>query len=267
MKKGKLIIYWDYELKTGLDLSKIRKGDGTEDFKQSSFILKILKKKEIKTCFAVLGITCENGPLPYHAPEQIKQMVEDGHEVGSHTYNHERISTLSYQELKNTLLQSKEKIERITKKKCVSFVPPWNKPQYLFNSAIDFYPGTVIPRKSKLTKKQICLALKETGYQNYRVCPLTSRFNKFKLSTPYTFENILCIPNRLNNGFGINAKKIIDKAVKNKGLAVLYAHPQGLGLPGLENRTHFIRIMEYINKLEKNHKLESVLPANLKEHI
>ena len=109
MKKGRLIINWDYELQAGADASILGYKDGIEDYYQTEFILNFLKNyPQIKTCFAVLGRAAEQGNLPYHAPEQIKQMAEEGHEVGSHTYNHLRISTISYQELLRELIESKK---------------------------------------------------------------------------------------------------------------------------------------------------------------
>ncbi|MFX0133219.1 MAG: polysaccharide deacetylase family protein [Candidatus Hodarchaeota archaeon] len=263
MKKGNLIIYWDYELQKGGDTSNVGYNDGIEDYNQTEFILKYLKKHDIRTCFAILGHTAQKGELPYHAPEQIRQMAEEDHEVGSHTQNHKRISQISYSHLIYELQESKKNIEKITRTKCVSFVPPWDKPQYFFGQAIDFKPRTTIPKKSKLNHQQICLALRKTRYKTYRICPLTSRINPYKLSKPFKYTGIVNIPCRLSNGFGINAKKLVKKVVEKKGLAVIYAHPRGLVNPGAQNKVNFIDFIEYLFKLKENKKIQIILPNEI----
>jgi peptidoglycan/xylan/chitin deacetylase (PgdA/CDA1 family) len=263
MKKAKLIIYWDYELQKGADTSTLNYQDGIEDFNQTEFILQHLKKYDIKTCFAVLGHAAEKGSLPHHAPEQIRQIAEEGHEVGSHTYNHKRISRLTYLQLIKELKKSKDTIEKASKTKCTAFVAPWDKPQYLLRKAFDFRPPSLIPRMSKLNFNQICSALKITGYKTYRICPLTSRFNKFKLSLPFVNDNILSIPCRLSNGFGLDAKRLVKKAVENKGLAIIYAHPRGLAHEGPQNRRYFEDFIDYIKKQIDNHNLKVMVPQEL----
>jgi len=263
MKKAKLIIYWDYELQKGADISTLKYNDGIEDYKQTKFVLKFLKKYNIKTCFAVLGYAAEKGKLPHHAPEQIRHIAEEGHEVGSHTQNHKRISNLSYPQLIQELKQSKEIIEEVSKTKCTAFVSPWDKPQYFLRKAFDFKPNSLIPKTSKLNFNQICSALKTTGYKTYRICPLTSKFNKFKLSKPSINNSITCIPCRLSNGFGIEAKKLVKKAIEKKGLAVIYAHPRGLAHPGPQNRKYFIDFIEFVKRHIDNRQLEVILPRNL----
>ena len=263
--KGKLIIYWDYELQKGADTSTKGYCDGIEDYYQTDFVLKLLNKHKIKTCFAVLGYAAQKGDLPYHAPNQIRQMAEEGHEVGSHTQNHKRISTLNYTQLIDELRQSKENIEKVSKTKCVSFVPPWDKPQFFFNMPIDFKPNSSIPQLSRLSYNQICIALKKSGYKTYRVCPLTSRFNKFKLSNISMNKSITTIPCRISNGFTLEAKKIVQKAIKQKGLAVIYAHPRGLAHLGSQNKKYFENFISYINKQIENKKLKIVLPQEIAE--
>tara|TARA_Y100000310_G_scaffold329502_1_gene399497 strand:+ start:2555 stop:3370 length:816 start_codon:yes stop_codon:yes gene_type:complete len=265
MRKGKLIIYWDYELQQGADTSTLKYQDGIEDYHQTESILNQLKKHDLKTCFAVLGYAAEKGDLPYHAPQQIQQMAEAGHEVGSHTQNHQRISNLSYPQLLQELKQSKENIEKITRTKCTAFVPPWDKPQYFFSNGVDFKPGSFIPHFSKLNLNQICSALKTTGYLTYRVCPLTSRFTKFKLSKLFRKKNITCIPSRMGNGFDIQAKRLVKKAILNRGLAVVYAHPRGLAHPGPQNKVYFEDFIRFTSKLVADRKLEMILPQELTE--
>lgn len=262
-KKGKLIIYWDYELQQGADVSTKKYKDGTEDYHQTEFILNYLQDKPIPTCFAAVGITAEKGSLPYHAPQQLKKMTELGHEVGSHTYSHKRITRLNFKDLVEELQRSKRAIEKASGQKCTAFVPPWDKPQFFFNLAIDFKPGTSIPQRSTLSKEEILLALQQTGYKTYRTCPLTSRFAPFHLSKPKYSEGITEIPCRLSNGFSTEAKKLVKKAISQRSIAVIYAHPRGLAHPGPQHRDNFIEFIDFVQRQIERNKLDVVLPRDL----
>lgn len=52
-------------------------------------ILAILKEKQVRATFFVLGVNVE------HTPEILAQEVADGHEIGTHTYSHPSLSKLS----------------------------------------------------------------------------------------------------------------------------------------------------------------------------
>ena len=262
--KGKLILYWDYELQKGIDVSiQGNKSTGFEEYEQTKFILKLLKKYNIKTCFSILGCTAEKKCLPYSAPDQIKQMIRDGHEVGAHTYSHENISTLSYKELVDNLTRTKKQIESVTKTPCISFTPPWDKPQYLNLNlhGINISPDYRKFSFSKLSYKDICRALRETGYKTYRICPFS--IYKSRLSKPKIYNGIVCIPSIINNGFTTNHRKLVRKACDSGGLAVVYAHPKDLARPGPQNKKHFITFIDYVSKLVRNKKLEVILPYTL----
>ncbi|MBS3169518.1 polysaccharide deacetylase family protein [Candidatus Woesearchaeota archaeon] len=260
---GKLLIYWDYELQQGADVSTQKYKDGVEDYHQTEFILNYLQDKPIPTCFAVVGITAERGGLPYHAPQQLKKMAKLGHEVGSHTYSHKRITQLNFPELVAELQKSKQAIEKASGQKCTAFVPPWDKPQFFFNLAIDFKPGTIFPKNSILNKEKILHALRQTGYKTYRTCPLTSRFALFHLSKPKYSKGIIEIPCRLSNGFSTEAKKLVKKAISQRGIAVIYAHPRGLAHPGPQHKHKFIEFIDFVEKQIERKKLEVVLPHDL----
>jgi peptidoglycan/xylan/chitin deacetylase (PgdA/CDA1 family) len=261
--KGKLIIYWDYELQRGVDVGSLyKKVTGVHEYNETEFIISCLKKNEINTCFAVLGIAAEEGELPYHAPEQIKAMTEAGHEVGSHTYDHKRISLLTSEELVNELRISKEKIEKVTKQKCISFVPPWNKPQRFLGVDFDIYPGNYNFRLSRLTHSEICSALRECGYSTYRNC-YYNPFSKVRLSSISYSGGVQCIPQLLNASFDERAKRLVKKAIDQRGLAVVHGHPVRLGCSCPENRKYFIDFVRFITKYVEKRQLEVILPRDL----
>ncbi|NSW89513.1 MAG: delta-lactam-biosynthetic de-N-acetylase [Firmicutes bacterium] len=61
-------------------------------------ILDTLKENNVKTIFFVTGPYIEKNP------DLVKRMLDEGHQVGSHTVNHPSLPDLSYEELENELL-------------------------------------------------------------------------------------------------------------------------------------------------------------------
>lgn len=266
MTKGKLILYWDYELQRGCDTSMLREpfDGGQDDYEQTEFILHFLDKFEIKCCFAALGLVAEKGSLPYHARNQVRKISDMGHEIGAHTYNHKPISRMSYSQFKKDIMRTKEILESVTGKPCVSFVPPWDNPHYFLSlnlPGIDVYPSYRKFVLSRMTYANICKALREAGYKTYRVCSLTPFKNQ--LSQPFYYHGIRCIPSIIGNGFIEKHKKLVDKAVKTGGLAVVYGHPLGLAGDGPQNKKYFVDFVKYVYSLIRVGRLDVVLPRDL----
>ncbi len=68
-------------------------------------ILDILKEYEIKATFFVIGTNAEG------YPDLIRREIEDGHEIGNHTYTHTRIPTISNDELCREVLSCETAIK------------------------------------------------------------------------------------------------------------------------------------------------------------
>jgi peptidoglycan/xylan/chitin deacetylase (PgdA/CDA1 family) len=51
-------------------------------------LLKVLKDRRVKANFFLIGMRAEQ------SPETVKQIVEEGHEIGNHTYTHKRLTQL-----------------------------------------------------------------------------------------------------------------------------------------------------------------------------
>ncbi len=72
-------------------------------------ILDVLKKHEIKAAFFLVGHYLEE------EPELVKRMVEEGHIVGNHTYNHPDMSKISdVESFKKELISLEELYKQIT---------------------------------------------------------------------------------------------------------------------------------------------------------
>jgi peptidoglycan/xylan/chitin deacetylase (PgdA/CDA1 family) len=211
----------------------------------------------MKATFAVLGYAAKPGKLPYHAPWQIREIAVRGHEVASHTWEHEWIPDMTYDRLLDTLRRSKEQLEDTIGKSVISFAPPWNVPtRYLSKMALGLYDL----RRSKHPRIDIpilCRALQETGYKTARIAYETifqsiSRhlFRKITLrpTRAQWIENILCF--QVNgDGFENASVEIIRQAAKSSGLAVIYAHPHSLVAENDQNLQYFIPFLEVVHSL------------------
>ena len=272
IKKGKLLLYWDYELQRGADVS--RRGCqtwGKDDFYQTKFILDLLDKYEIKATFAALGFAALEGGLPYHAPEQIQEIAGCGHEIASHTWGNEWITKLSYDELKSTLSRSKKELESLTGRSVISFVPPWNAPtRYLHKAAFGFYDwrGKGIPRIDIPT---MCRALSETGYKTARIGyePLPHSLSRHilgriirKPDDRQLIEGVLCFKTN-NGGFSHISQQILQQAAEMGKIAVIFAHPHSLIADNNQNKRHFLSFLDIVSKLKMAGKLITTTPGEI----
>ena len=81
-------------------------------------ILEVLKKEGVKATFFVVGRMAEKYPF------LLKEICEEGHEVGIHTYSHPDLTRLSKEELLEELNKTRILIRKITGKDTYLFRPP-----------------------------------------------------------------------------------------------------------------------------------------------
>lgn len=82
-------------------------------------VLEILRKRNIKAIFFVLGLQAEK------YPELLKQIHAEGHEIGNHSYNHKNLAQLSEEQLKLQIEKTNSIIEKITGQKPEFLRPPY----------------------------------------------------------------------------------------------------------------------------------------------
>ncbi|MBX0507865.1 polysaccharide deacetylase [Campylobacter coli] len=82
-------------------------------------LLKLFKKYNIPATWFAPGHSIET------FPEQIKMIVDAGHEIGAHGYSHENPIAMSAKQEEDVLLKSIELIEKISGKKPSGYVAPW----------------------------------------------------------------------------------------------------------------------------------------------
>lgn len=109
--------------------------DGFEDFYHN--VLPIIRRYNISvSIFPVTGAIGKTSQWDVFSTkkhlteEQLREIAQDGHEIGSHTVSHCDLQMLSKKEMKTELSQSKKTLERILDKKINTLSFPlgsWNK--------------------------------------------------------------------------------------------------------------------------------------------
>ena len=87
--------------------------------KYTNEILDILKEYNIKATFFVLGLHAEK------YPDVIKRIVEEGHEIGNHSYSHLDMKKSTKKLIKSELERTQNIVYSITNKKPNVFRPPY----------------------------------------------------------------------------------------------------------------------------------------------
>jgi peptidoglycan/xylan/chitin deacetylase (PgdA/CDA1 family) len=82
-------------------------------------VLEILRQRHIRAIFFVLGLQAAK------YPELIKQIHDDGHLIGNHSYSHKNLAQLSEAGIKDELIRTSDLIESITGKRPEYMRPPY----------------------------------------------------------------------------------------------------------------------------------------------
>lgn len=94
--------------------------DDGPDPKWTPYILDILKQRNLKATFFIVGSQAEANP------GLIKRIVKEGHELGNHTYTHANLAESSNQKTTLELNATQRLIESLTGRSLTLFRPPYN---------------------------------------------------------------------------------------------------------------------------------------------
>ena len=101
-------------------------------------LLRILRERNIKTTFFLVGIWVDK------YPEKVEQIAAEGHEIGNHSTSHPHMSKLSPEQIKKELEITQKKIEDIAGDRAVKlFRPPfgdYNDTLILTCRELGYYP-------------------------------------------------------------------------------------------------------------------------------
>ncbi|MBM7624868.1 polysaccharide deacetylase family protein [Sporohalobacter salinus] len=82
-------------------------------------ILKILKKYNVKATFFLLGKQVQK------YPQVTKQIINEGHAIGNHTWSHPDLTKLNEEEIKEEILATEKEIKEITDRTTNLIRPPY----------------------------------------------------------------------------------------------------------------------------------------------
>ncbi len=102
-------------------------GDSPSDIQRGVFasevgsirLLKLFKKYNLTTTFFIPGHSLES------FPDQVKQIVDAGHEIGAHGYLHENPVAMTPSQEEDVLAKCVDLIEKFSGKKPRGYVAPW----------------------------------------------------------------------------------------------------------------------------------------------
>lgn len=129
--------YGSYQIQANYFLKSVNRGkaksvaltfDDGPDPETTPQILDILKRNEIKATFFVIGKKAEQ------YPELLRQMDEEGHVIGNHSYSHSfAIGFFSTKRLSQDMHRCSEAIQRVIGKMPLFFRPPFGvtNPRYV----------------------------------------------------------------------------------------------------------------------------------------
>jgi peptidoglycan/xylan/chitin deacetylase (PgdA/CDA1 family) len=81
-------------------------------------ILKLLKKYDLKACFFIPGGTIEE------YPDMVKQVFDEGHEIGFHSYGHVNPADLTYEQQKEDFEKGLELFQKVFKTRPYGYRSP-----------------------------------------------------------------------------------------------------------------------------------------------
>ena len=273
-----LLFFWDYDTQWGADRSRTPGGAkawGYLEFENTDRLLDLHAQYDIKACFAVVGAAALPGEHPYHDPQQIKHIYTAGHEIASHSFKHEWLPALNPDQLRGTLSESKETLERCIGAEVISFVPPFDMPMdYPQALSFNLTERREVRGKPRTDLVRLCEALRETGYQfcrvNYRpfYIRLLEKLTKRRIGDrPSHLAHIAGLHTLRTNtppGFAEITLNLLEKFSLQPGNIIVYGHPHHLSKASSpESEAYLIPVFEKINQLRVEKGLQIKTPRDL----
>ena len=195
-------------------------------------LLDLFEKHEVKATFFVLGYLAEK------FPELIKNIYDKGHEIGSHSYSHPDLRTITKEQFEEDLVKSLKILEKITGEPVLGFRAPYfsvNRSNYwVFDVLRKYvkYDSSIFPVKTKL------YGVPEAPREIYH--PSQSDFTKIDQSQsflelpPSTYHILKNFNLPIAGGFFFRffpyffLKRGFEKLKKQKRPIIFYIHPKDL---------------------------------------
>lgn len=215
------------------------------------FILNLCKKFNARGTFFILASEAEK------KPQLVEKILEDGHEIGSHGYNHELIYKMDKDSFREDLRKSIEILKNITGEKPLSYrAPSWSVRtdiswffEVLREEGIR-YDSSIFPVKTFLFGDPLSPLHPFEIYGITEIPASAISFSGIRIPFGGGFSFRL---------FPLFLTEFFVKRVNRKGIpAMVYLHPREidpehprLALPLRERFIHYYNIRNTFKKLEK----------------
>lgn len=97
-------------------------------------LLKGLKERNVKATFFITGQNVEA------YPEIVKEIYEDGHLIGNHTYNHTQLTSGNAETFKQEIVKTNEVIKAVTGEDTIYIRPPYGSWDKEFEKELNMFP-------------------------------------------------------------------------------------------------------------------------------
>jgi peptidoglycan/xylan/chitin deacetylase (PgdA/CDA1 family) len=241
-----------------------------EEIQNVDFILQSARTFAVKMTFACLGFSAEPGHWPYHAPDQLRRIDLEGHEIASHSWRHEWFPYLEREQVVRSLRRSKLALETCLGKpgSVVGFVPPFNRPMsWLGRTAFSLGDRTWGRRFPGSDLGGLLKILQAEGYRWCRTTyvPLWNRLLRRGPRRSLSFAGkVLCVPHH-GSGFDESVLRMLRHTAASDGALFISGHPAALSRNGAESRERFEIFMRTVAEYQQQGKLKTCPAKTLVE--
>ncbi len=218
-------------------------------------ILELLKKTNNYATFFVLGSVAQK------YPNLIKEIEHQGHEIASHSFNHQLVYSLTETEFIKDTEKSLTILSKISRKPIIGYrAPSWsvsqNKTPWFWKSLSKLgfkYSSSLFPFKTFLYGDSSANPLPHLQQSILEIPP--SIFTIYKKNIPFSGGFYLRLfPTKI-------IKLFTQKLNNNKVIVNYYIHPREIDQkqPKLKNLTAFQYFIHYYNIKNTKNKLEELL--------
>jgi peptidoglycan/xylan/chitin deacetylase (PgdA/CDA1 family) len=272
-RPGKLLLYWDYDTQRGAEQS--RRGPqswGPLEQPNTARILELLAETGVRATFACVGYAAVSRDPAYDCRDQIRAIHAAGHEVASHSHEHEFLPALTRAQARETARVSREALEDLIGAPVVSFVPPFNRPMHYPRRGAWSWSERREVGRAHLSLPALCEVLAEVGYQTCRVSyrptwrtfvdRLTGREGDGPVE-PEVIAGLHCFRLNAGCGFAQSALERVREVAGRGGLAVVYGHPHSLTAQNSQSERWLRPFLKEVAALRQEGRLTDLLPRDL----
>jgi len=270
---GRLLIYWDYDTQRGAEQSRLGPQSwGPLERPNTARILEQLAEFEVRATFACVGYAAVSRDPVYDCRAQIQEIHAAGHEVASHSHEHEFLPALSPAPMRETARVCREALEQLIGAPVVSFVPPFNRPMHYPQRGAFSWTERRDAGPGHLSLPAVCDALAETGYRTCRISyraswrTLRDQITGRREDRPIVSEKIAgltCFRLNTDGGFNGSALDRIRQAANDGGIAVVYGHPHSLTGENSQAERWLRPFLAEVAELRRQGRLMDCLPREL----